>query len=211
MTKDSAAQEIARLLGLREEKMVLGESCTGGLVAATLTQIPGISQIFCGSVVTYQPKAKRKWLGVRRSTIRNFTSESPEVAAEMAMALLAQTPSADWSLAVVGHLGPNAPEDKDGHIYVCCARRTKKNRIKLKDAINYICKAPQRDEQQGDEGDGGDNRKKIISLRVSRQEEATEVALTLLARNLHKRIEQDNRGGEPKPKAKKKDKSKKRA
>lgn len=188
MTKDSVAQEISRLLANREERLVLAESCTGGMVAATLAQIPGISNHLCGSFVTYRPASKRRWLGVRKHTIKDHTTESKAVAGEMAVRALRQASEADWSAAVVGHFGPDAPEDKDGQIFVAIARRTRKGNIKVKDEIEYVCQS---------------------DTRLQRQNEATEVTLTHVARALHKKTERDGKAKDV-PQKKKKDKEVKR-
>lgn len=170
MTKDTTAQEIARLLGARSEKVVLAESCTAGLVAATLGKIPGISRYLCGSAVTYQPSAKRNWLGVRKATIAKHTTESQHVANEMAFGVLRRTRNADWAVTVVGHFGPDAPAEKDGQIFICVARRTKKGNLKVCDATEYKCNS-----------DG----------REKRQSETTEAVLMAFARVLHKRTKTD--------------------
>jgi PncC family amidohydrolase len=166
MNNDSLAQDIARELANREEKLVFAESCTAGMLASTLGQIPGVSKNLCGSAVTYRADLKRRWLGVKRRTIKRHTTESGQVAAEMALGALRHAPKADWSCAVVGHMGPDAPEDKDGQMFVCIARRTKKGNLKIKDKIEYQCKA-----------DG----------RVRRMEEVVEVVFTQLARVLRKK------------------------
>jgi nicotinamide-nucleotide amidase len=179
MTKEAAAKELSRLLAAREEKIVFAESCTAGMVAATLGQIPGISEHMCGSFVTYREAAKTGWLGLKPKLTKKYTTESPEVAEAMAVAALERTPEADWAMAVVGHLGPNAPEEKDGTIWVCCARRTSKGKLKIKDATKYTCHRQDRED---------------------RQEEAVEVALTTIARAMHQKDKGDGKAGDEKPK-----------
>lgn len=119
----SLAENIASLLEARDEMLVCAESCTGGMVAASLASIPGISQHFCGSLVTYRPCSKRAWLGVKKKTIDQFTTESEETVREMALGALQVTPEATWSVSVVGHLGPDAPPEKDGQIFLGIAQR----------------------------------------------------------------------------------------
>jgi nicotinamide-nucleotide amidase len=186
MRKDAAAQEVHRLLGIRDERVVFAESCTAGACSATMGAIPGASKHLCGSAVTYMPKVKRHWVGVKKNTIKKHTTESQNVANEMALGVLDRTPCANWSVAVVGHLGPDSPEEKDGQIFVAIARRTHKGRLKVKDTQEYICKSA---EGIGDAG--GDDGKR---LRVMRQDEAVEVALTCLARLLNKKTENDGKG-----------------
>jgi nicotinamide-nucleotide amidase len=203
MTKDSAAQEIARLLANREETVVLAESCTAGMIASTLGQIPGISQNLCGSFVTYQQEAKRRWLKIKKSEIKTHTAESQPIADQMALAALKRTPKADHAVAVVGHLGPNAPEDKDGMIWVSVARRTKKGNLKVKEQQQYQCSVVA-------ESDNGSQDNSDF-LRVRRQGEAVEATLTILARYLYKRAKVDSPAPPKKEKAKtpKKEKHKK--
>lgn len=161
------AHEVSRLLGDLKEKVVLAESCTGGLVAATLTGVEGISNHFCGSLVTYRPQAKRNWLGVSKGTIDKCTTESQEVVREMAVGSLLSSPEADWGVAVVGHLGPGAPKEKDGQIIVCIARKNSKGKIKVKEVH---------------ESSLG------VSDRLGRQKAATEVVLSILGRRLTARL-----------------------
>jgi nicotinamide-nucleotide amidase len=105
----------------------------------------------------------------------------------MALNVLRKTPEAQWSVAVVGHLGPDAPTEKDGQIFYSCTRRTKKDNLKVTDSAEYVCKSKD---------------------RVARQEEATEAVLTNFARVLHKKSQADapQNGEVPKSKGKKKKK-----
>lgn len=162
----SLAETIQSCLSELNENVVFAESCTGGEIASTMAKLPGISQNFCGSFVSYRGASKSEWLGVDCRTINKYTTESIEVAEEMAVGALKNTPEASWALAVVGHFGPNAPKDKDGMIYLCIVRRTSKGTLKVKELIQHHL---------------------IVEDRVSRQKTATEVCLTSLARILMKR------------------------
>jgi nicotinamide-nucleotide amidase len=122
--KVSAATKLAAMLKHKNQKVVLAESCTGGRAAALLTLEPGISAYFCGSAVTYQESVKTGWLGVDAELIEGHTAESPETTLAMAIGILQRTDDADWSAAVTGHLGPGAPPEKDGVIFVATARRS---------------------------------------------------------------------------------------
>ncbi len=119
----AALQLGALLLSQPEEKVVLAESCTAGLVAATLARVPGISQSLCGSLVTYREASKMAWLGVEPGLLREHTAVSEQVTAAMVLGALARTPEATWSAAVTGHLGPGAPPELDGQIFIAVARR----------------------------------------------------------------------------------------
>ncbi|QDU48150.1 CinA family protein [Gimesia panareensis] len=118
-----SAAEVKTALMLRDQKLVLAESCTGGLVATLLTSLPGISDCFCGSAVVYRWDTKMKWLGVQAETLEKYTDVSRETAREMALGVLRQTPEASLSAAITGHLGPNAPESQDGLVCIAVGRR----------------------------------------------------------------------------------------
>jgi len=118
-----AARQLANLLAETHTRLVLAASCTGGLVAATLTAIPGVSNWFCGSAVTYRDRTKIQWLGVSTDTLIQHTAVSRETAREMAHGTLHATAEADLALSVTGHLGPEAPAHLDGIVWLGCARR----------------------------------------------------------------------------------------
>ena len=120
------ARSLGRLLLQHGQRVVFAESCTAGLVAASLAIVPGISRCLCGSLVTYREASKTAWLGVDAQLIAAFTAVSPEVTAQMASAALQRTIEADWAAAVTGHLGPDAPPGSDGTIHIAVARRLKR-------------------------------------------------------------------------------------
>ena len=100
--------QTARVWGWR---IATAESCTGGMVAAALTDIAGSSDVFDRGFVTYSNPAKVEMLGVRLETLESFGAVSEEVAREMARGALAH---ADASLAVsiTGIAGPGGSEHK---------------------------------------------------------------------------------------------------
>jgi PncC family amidohydrolase len=120
----SARRVVDRLKALNL-RIVLAESCTGGLVSALLTRIPGVSELHCGSAVVYQVATKAAWLDVPKSLLRDPGPVSREVASKMASGALKITPHADIAAAVTGHLGPGAPPAQDGLVYVAFARRSR--------------------------------------------------------------------------------------
>ncbi|MFQ5732059.1 MAG: CinA family protein [Planctomycetaceae bacterium] len=122
-----AAERVAALLERTQTRIVFAESCTGGLVSATLTRVPGVSAWHCGSAVVYQSETKHRWLGISRDLLEGPGPVSPEVAGQMATRVLADTPHADVAAAVTGHLGPNAPEGLDGLVYLAVAVRGEEN------------------------------------------------------------------------------------
>lgn len=87
------------------------ESCTGGMVAAALTEIAGSSVMFDRGFVTYTNAAKRDLLGVRSDTLESHGAVSEEVAAEMAMGAL-QRSVAGIAVSITGIAGPGGSEHK---------------------------------------------------------------------------------------------------
>ena len=81
------------------------ESCTGGLVAATLTEIPGSSDVVERGFVTYSNAAKEAMLGVPAATLERFGAVSRETAEAMAKGALAHSP-ADLAVSITGIAGP---------------------------------------------------------------------------------------------------------
>lgn len=120
---DAPCGLLARLLTATGRRLVLAESCTAGLVAASLGRVPGISRHLCGSLVTYRDAAKTSWLGVPPQVLQRHTAVSEAVASLMASGALTVTPEADLAASVTGHLGPAAPPQQDGIIYVGLAER----------------------------------------------------------------------------------------
>lgn len=123
MTVASEARRLAKLLAAVDARVVFAESCTAGLVSASLAKVPGISEHHCGSAVTYRNDSKHRWLGVSAELLQRPGPVSNIVACQMAEGILRRTPEADWAAAVTGHLGPNAPQRLDGVVYVGIARR----------------------------------------------------------------------------------------
>lgn len=117
-----AAERLAVLLVRRERRIVFAESCTGGLVSATLARVPGISAHHCGSAVVYRIETKAEWLGVSRELLHDPGPVSEAVAAAMASGVLSRTPEAHLAVSVTGHLGPNAPPEQDGLILISAAQ-----------------------------------------------------------------------------------------
>jgi nicotinamide-nucleotide amidase len=117
------ARTVARLLRIRRHRIVFAESCTGGLIAATLAEIPGISDQLCGSAVVYRNNTKHQWLGVSTRSLDRYGAVSPEVAVEMARGALNKTPEADISAAITGYLGPSGSPKDLGHAFIAIAIR----------------------------------------------------------------------------------------
>jgi nicotinamide-nucleotide amidase len=122
----NSVNDLAKTLFAQSKKIVFAESCTGGMVSALLTQVPGISKVHCGSFITYREGAKRAWLGISNKSLRGDGAVSSGVTKAMALAALSRTPEADVSAAITGHFGPGAPRGKDGLLYLAVAIRGSK-------------------------------------------------------------------------------------
>ena len=119
MSKIRLEAEIGELLARRGWSLAVAESCTGGLVSHRLTNVPGSSRYFLGSVVSYANDAKVKLLGVRPETIEVHGAVSPQTAQEMAQGAL-RLFQADLAVAVTGIAGPTGwtPKKPVGTVYI---------------------------------------------------------------------------------------------
>ncbi len=98
------------------------ESCTGGLIAASLTEIPGSSAVVDCGFITYSNAAKQRMLGVAAETLQAHGAVSIEVAAEMAQGAL-QRSQAGLAVSVTGIAGPGGSEHKpEGRVCFGLAR-----------------------------------------------------------------------------------------
>lgn len=103
-----AVLQAARAKGIR---IATAESCTGGLIAAALTDIPGSSDVVDRGFVTYSNAAKIDMLGVVLGTLEAHGAVSTQIAAEMAAGALAHS-KADLAVSVTGIAGPGGSEYK---------------------------------------------------------------------------------------------------
>jgi len=110
----------ARAGGVR---IATAESCTGGLIAALLTEIPGSSDVFGRGFVTYSNKAKEDMLGVPAATLRQHGAVSEAVARIMAEGAIRNS-TAQLSVAVTGIAGPGGGTDEKpvGLVHIAAAR-----------------------------------------------------------------------------------------
>ena len=116
----------ARYWGLR---VATAESCTGGMVAAALTDVAGSSDVFERGFVTYSNAAKVELLGVSPETLASHGAVSEEVAREMAEGAIAQS-AADLAVSITGIAGPGGSEFKpEGRVCFGLAHKGRETRV----------------------------------------------------------------------------------
>lgn len=118
----SLEQSVVDLLLANNLTVTTVESCTGGLLAGRLINVPGVSEIFKMGHITYSNKAKRKIVGVRRKTLEKYGAVSGQVVKEMVGGVL-QITRADVAVSVSGIAGPDGgtPEKPVGLVYIACS------------------------------------------------------------------------------------------
>src|SRR5215469_13839155 len=118
----NGAAGIVGALTRRKQTLALAESCTGGLIAHQITNIPGASKILKGGIVAYSNEAKEKFLSVRGDTLKLHGAVSKETAAEMADGARKQF-GTDYAIAVTGIAGPTGgTKDKPtGTVFIAVA------------------------------------------------------------------------------------------
>lgn len=118
------ARALLDLCRAKKLTIAAAESCTGGLFAATLTEIPGSSDVFERGFVTYSNAAKQAMLGVPAAILERFGAVSRETAEAMAAGALARSP-ADLAVAITGIAGPGGavPSKPVGLVYFAAAAR----------------------------------------------------------------------------------------
>lgn len=104
--------------------LATAESCTGGLIAAACTALPGSSRWFDRGFVTYSNEAKQQMLGVSADTLNNFGAVSSETVLAMAFGALAHS-KADIAISVSGIAGPDGGTDAKpvGTVWFALARK----------------------------------------------------------------------------------------
>jgi len=117
--EDSLQGVVGKILRQQGRQFGTAESCTGGYVAHLITLVPGSSDYFPGSVVSYSYEMKSKLLGVKASTLEIFGAVSAEAVAEMAEGAR-ETLGVDVSLAISGIAGPGGgmPEKPVGTVWM---------------------------------------------------------------------------------------------
>lgn len=116
------AEYIIREMTARKLTLALAESCTGGLIAARITDVPGASAVFLAGVVSYANAAKETILGVHQETLARYGAVSGETAREMVMGAR-RISGADAAISVTGIAGPGggSPEKPVGTVWIGAA------------------------------------------------------------------------------------------
>ena len=114
-------EAVVKLLKKYNLTVTTAESCTGGMVAARLINVPGVSDCLNTGYITYADKTKRKLLGVRKRSLKKKGAVSAEVAAEMAEGA-ALFSKADVAIATTGIAGPDGGSEQKpvGLVYIAC-------------------------------------------------------------------------------------------
>ncbi|MCU4925621.1 CinA family protein [Halobacteria archaeon AArc-dxtr1] len=111
--------QVADVLRARGETVSVAESCTGGLIGAAITAVPGASDYFEAGLTTYAYDAKRRHLGVSREALDEHGAVSEPVAREMACGVRDVT-DVTWGIATTGVAGPTGGDKETpvGTVYV---------------------------------------------------------------------------------------------
>jgi nicotinamide-nucleotide amidase len=124
VSTSALARSLLDLCRSRKLTIATAESCTGGLVAAALTEIPGSSDVIDRGFVTYSNEAKRAMLGVEATTLQTFGAVSKETAIQMAVGALERA-DVDLAVSITGIAGPGGatPGKPVGLVHFACAAR----------------------------------------------------------------------------------------
>ncbi len=126
---------VGELLRRRGLRLAVAESCTGGLIGHRITNIPGSSTYYVGSVTAYAYEAKVRLLGVRWGTLEKYGAVSQETAVEMARGVRLAL-AADVGLSVTGIAGPGGgtPEKPVGLVWIGISSASTQDHVDSADA-----------------------------------------------------------------------------
>lgn len=117
----SKAEKAVKLLAENKMTVTTVESCTGGMVCSSLVDVPGASAVLNEAFVTYSNDAKKKLVGVKKSTLKKYGAVSAKCAKEMAKGAAAAA-GADVAVSTTGIAGPDGGSDEKpvGLVYIAC-------------------------------------------------------------------------------------------
>ena len=121
-TVQDQADKVLELACDAELMLATAESCTGGLLAALLTDVPGCSHAFERGFVVYPNEAKAQLLDIELERIERLGAVSKEIAIDMAHGALRRS-EADVALSITGFAGPGKQGEEEGLVHFACARR----------------------------------------------------------------------------------------
>jgi len=127
---DEEAERLMHELCDRELRIATAESCTGGMLAALLTDIEGASHGFERGFVVYTEQSKSELLGIDPQLLKDNEAVSDVVACAMAKGALARS-RADIALAVTGFAGPAGPGHEEGLVHFALVAREDKTRHRV--------------------------------------------------------------------------------
>jgi nicotinamide-nucleotide amidase len=169
MKTDIDSLAITVVIAMQGRTLATAESITGGQLGATITSIPGASQIFRGGVIAYSTDLKSELLGVSNSVLADGGAVQAQVALEMATGAAVKL-NADFGLAVTGVAGPAS---QDGHlpgtVFVACVMRDEQGSV-IDSSVDELHLFPESD----------DPREARAQVREETVAAALELLLTML-------------------------------
>lgn len=120
------SRQIVEICSERGFKVATAESCTGGMISAAITSVPGSSAVIELGVCSYSNRIKREVLGVSVQTLKEFTEYSVDCVEEMAEGIL-RLSGADFAVSTSGIAGPSGGTEDDpvGTVYICVCSANK--------------------------------------------------------------------------------------
>lgn len=122
---------VVNMLKEENKRLAVAESVTGGLVSSSIVSVDGASNVFTGGIVSYTPRAKNKWLGVRKKTMERYGLISRETAAEMVLGIIRKS-GADYGLSFTGLAGSSDEGKPSGTVFIALAVKSER-RIYIKE------------------------------------------------------------------------------
>ncbi len=114
-------EQIVDLMCEKKVTLATAESCTGGMLASRIIDVPGVSEVFKAGFVTYANEAKQNLIGVKEETLAQFGAVSEQTAKEMVLGAI-KAGKADMAVATTGIAGPGGgtKEKPVGLVYIAC-------------------------------------------------------------------------------------------
>ena len=147
MEQSETAEKLVKLLKKKNLTVTTAESCTGGMIASAIVSVAGASACFKEGYITYSNEAKKKLLGVREDTLKQYTVVSAQVAQEMAAGAAAAAQSS-LAVSVTGVAGPDPDEGNPvGLVYIGCYLNGKTT-VKMRHVFNLRAAVKKSEDRQ---------------------------------------------------------------